>query len=200
MPDAVLTLRRLLSEKFPSLPTGLNNQSRLPKHFWPAKLASLNAAWPDQLAKGAVTEIVCGGNNSGSAGLIHALIHRAAEERRIIGMIDGADSLDVVSLTPQDLSRLLWVRCRCASDALKCADLVLRDGNFSVALVDLKMNPTSELRNIPAMTWYRLQRLVENTSVVCVVFTPRQLVGATRQRFHLAGTDAMEIRNPEPVF
>jgi hypothetical protein len=167
--------------------TGFNTQSRQAKDFWPADLSSHNAAWPVRLTKGMVTEIICEGNNSGSAGLIHALIHRGAEERQIIGMVDGADSLDVVSMAPRDLSRLLWVRCRCAAEALRSADLILRDNNFSVVLVDLKLNPESELRKIPAQTWYRLQRLVENSSTVCVIFTPRLLVNATRQRFSLPG-------------
>lgn len=195
MTEASARLRRLLSEKFPGSRVEFNNPTRTAKKFWQVDLSTSNAAWPDQIAKGMVTEIICDGDNSSSAGLIHALIHRAAREKQIIGMIDGADSLDVVSLASQDLSRLLWVRCRLASEALGSADLILRDNNFSMVIVDLKLNPEAELRKIPAMTWYRLQRLVEQTAAVCVVFTPKLLVSATRQRFNLSSSNNLLFKS-----
>jgi hypothetical protein len=43
------------------------------------------------------------------------------------------------------------------------------------------------LRKIPAATWYRLQRLIEKTSTVFVIFTPCLLVKAIRQRVILRG-------------
>jgi len=194
MSEASVTLRRLLSEKFPGLRTDLSGRSPKVKDFWPVDLSSCHIAWPRQFAKGVVTEIICGGNYSGSASLIHALIHCAAVEKQIIAVIDGTDCLDVLSMAPRDLSRLLWVRCQVAADALKSADLLLRDNNFSMVLVDLKFNPESELRKIPAMTWYRMQRLVENAATVCLVLTPRMLVNATRHRFNLPGLDRSCLR------
>jgi hypothetical protein len=102
-------------------------------------------------------------------------------------VIDGSDSLDVTQFEQSVLSRLFWVRCRSVPEALKAADLMLRDSNFSLVMLDLKLNPESQLRKIPAATWYRLQRLIEKTSTVFVIFTPCLLVKAIRQRVILRG-------------
>lgn len=187
-------LRQLLSEKFPGLSLGLKPAARDTDRFWYPELSSIRADWPTRLAKGALTEIVGAGPHSGSASLMHALLHGAAAENHLAGVIDGMDSLDVTSLSGRMLSRLLWARCRSVAEALKAADLMLRDSNFSFVLLDLKLSPTGELRKIPATTWYRLYRLVERTSTACLVFTPCQLVGATRQRFFLRATETLANR------
>ena len=50
------------------------------------------------------------------------------------------------------LSRLLWVRCRGAAEAMKAADLILRDGNLPLVLLDLAGNPPAQFWDIPATT------------------------------------------------
>jgi hypothetical protein len=188
MSEASLKLQQLLSEKVPGWRAHLDQAGRAGGEVWPVQLSAIEPGWPDHLVKGTLTEIICGAGSVGSAGLIHALVDRAAGENQIIGMIDGADSLDVVALSARALTRLLWVRCGSAAEALKAADLMLRDNNFSLVMLDLKLNPESERRKIPATTWHRLQRLIERTRTVCVVFTPGITVGATRQRMNLTGT------------
>jgi hypothetical protein len=134
--------------------------------------------------KGALTEIVAEQRGSGSGLLITGLIRRALQERQLIAVVDGRDSLDVTGIG-DDLSRLLWVRCRSADEALKAADLLLRDGNLPVLLLDLIANPPAQLRKISATTWYRFQRIVEQTSMVCVVLTPRMMVSSAQVRITL---------------
>jgi len=186
MSDASIQLRALLAEKFPGMATQLHETSAVSPPVWPVQLSSLAANWPNELAKGALTEVVCAGVNTGSAGLMQALLVCGARENQIIVVVDGSDSLDVAQLDPNVLSRLFWVRCRSVPEALKAADLMLRDNNFSLVLLDLKLNPQSHLRKIPATIWYRLQRLIEKTSTVFVIFTPCLLVKATRQRVMLS--------------
>jgi hypothetical protein len=176
-----IQVRALLAEKFPGLKTRLPDPAPVADNLWPVALAGLDPAWPDGLAKGALTEIIAG-SNSGSAGLMHALLYCAAKENQIVALIDGADSLEVGQLGEKILSRLLWVRCCSTAEVTKAADLVLRDQNFSLVLIDLKMNPVAQLRKIPATVWHRWQRLIENTATVCVVCTPHTLVSATRRR------------------
>jgi hypothetical protein len=137
------------------------------------------------LPKGALTEVVCGRGISGSATLMRQLLLRAARDNEIVAVIDGNDSLDVTSLEEGILSRLLWVRCHSANDALKAADLVLRDGNLPLVLLDLKLNPEKELQKIPATTWYRFQRLVQETTTVCIAFTPRPMLFPAVMRIDL---------------
>src|SRR5206468_4710380 len=97
-----------------------------------------------------------------------------------ISLIDGRDSFDPQPLGNSCLRHLLWVRCHKAFEAVKAADLLLRDGNFPLVIVDLVLNPPEELRKIPQTSWYRLQRLVEPTSAVCLVLTRHSMVSSAQ--------------------
>jgi hypothetical protein len=136
------------------------------------------------LPKGALTEVVSERRGCGSALLMTAFIRQAFQEKQFAAVVDGNDSLDVTQIE-NDLSRLLWVRCQTANEALKATDLLLRDGNLPLVLLDLAANPAAQIRKIPAPTWYRFQRLVEQTSSVCVVLTPRAMVSPARVRIEL---------------
>jgi len=68
---------------------------------------------------------------------------------------------------------------------VKAADLVLRDGNFPVVLLDLVLNPIAELQRIPAPTWYRFQRIVEESTATFVVLTPRAMIAPAAVRLTL---------------
>ncbi len=48
-----------------------------------------------------------------------------------------------------------------------------------------KLNDESQLRKIPAATWYRFQRLAEETGAVVLVFTPRRLLARAGVRLTL---------------
>ena len=91
-------------------------------------------------------------------------------------MIDGGRSFDPQERDPAALARLLWVMCHSAAQAIKAADLLLRDGNLPLILLDLQPLPLPELRRIPASTWHRFQRLVEQTATAFVVLSPRPIV------------------------
>jgi hypothetical protein len=54
-----------------------------------------------------------------------------------------------------------------------------------LVLLDLVSNPAAQLRKIPATTWYRFQRLIEQTSAVCVVLSPRPMVAPAQVRITL---------------
>jgi len=180
MPAAnVIQLRQLLAEKFPGLRTRAEDLSPAPQPRWPTGLPGIDALPP-----GALTEIVAAPGHGGALWLTH-LLSRALAENRLVAVNDGSDSLDVTALD-RDLSHLLWVRCRAAEEALKAADLLLRDGNLPLILLDLAANPAAQLRKIPATTWYRFQRLVEATSAIAVTFTPRALVSSAQTRLTLS--------------
>ncbi len=83
-------------------------------------------------------------------------------------------------MDPVALRHLLWVRCREAKEGIKAADLLLRDGNFPLVILDLVLNPLAELRKIPSSTWYRLQRLVELIPSVFLVLTPRSMINSAQ--------------------
>ena len=83
------------------------------------------------------------------------------------------------------MQHLLWVRCEKASEAVKAADFLLRDGNFPLVILDLVLNPAEELRRIPATSWYRLQRLVEPTPTAFVVISRHNMVASARTKIVL---------------
>jgi hypothetical protein len=83
------------------------------------------------------------------------------------------------------LQHLLWVRCSKASEAIKAADLLLRDGNFPLVIVDLVLNAPEKLRKIPQTNWYRLQRLVEVVPTACLVLTRYEMVSSAQLKLLL---------------
>jgi len=188
----IIQLRQLLKERFPGLRTNAEEFSSDTRALWPTNLPQIDDLLQGGFAKGALTEIVAERRATGSALLACSLLHQAAHAGQIVAFVDGADSLEVTQLEETILSRLLWVRCRSATEALKATDLLLRDGNVPLVLLDIVINPEKQLRAIPATTWYRLQRLIEETSTVCIVFTPRVMVSPARNRIFLRGTFSLE--------
>jgi hypothetical protein len=198
MPTAnIIELRQLLAERFPGLRTRADELPAAKHAFWPTGLPQLDQPLRGGLAKGALAEVTAEQRGSGSALLMTALIHRALYENKFVAVIDGQDSLDVTQLDG-DLSRLLWVRCRSTDEALKAADLLLRDGNLPLVLLDLVSNPAAQLRKIPATTWYRFQRLLEQTSAVCLVLTPRAMVAPAQVRIALRSRFSLGALEREP--
>jgi hypothetical protein len=90
------------------------------------------------------------------------------------------------------LRHLFWVRCSKAFEAIKAADLLLRDGNFPLVIVDLVLNAPEELRKIPQTTWYRLQRLVELIPTACLVLTRYEMVGSAQLKLILENSWTLE--------
>ena len=181
----VIQLRQSLSERFPGLRMQLEDHAEFPWQDAPSSGSQIDDLLQNRMARGALNEIVAGPETSGSATLVREIIHRAVAGGRIAGLVDGGDSFEVTQMADADLPHLLWVRCSDAEQAVKAADLLLRDGNLPLVIVDLKFNPENQLRGIGATTWYRLQRLVETTSAVCVIVTPRACVAPARVRITL---------------
>lgn len=188
MPANVIQLRQLLSEKFPEARMRLDGPRDAEGDRWPTGLPQIDKPLRGGLPKGAIAEFTGAKKCSGSATLVREILSNAARRNEIVALIDGNDSLDLARIAQRVLSRLLWIRCRSAEDALKASDLVLRDSNLPLVLIDLKLNPEKQLQKIPATVWYRFQRLVEETSAVCMVFTPYPIVSRaqTRIAFHSA--------------
>lgn len=176
--DKIVDLRKLLAERFPPAPP--TRASRLQ-----TGLAFLDHAIEGGLPQGALTEITSAHPSAGSATIIAAFIAAAARDSYFVALVDGRDSFSPDSLGNNCLRHVLWIRCTKAADTIKAADLLLRDGNFPLVLVDLVLNAADELRKIPQPSWYRLQRLVESTSTACVVFDRRSMVASAQLKLVL---------------
>ena len=174
----IIDLRKLLAERFPQ-------ETLPPAGRLVTGLRILDEALDGGLTKGAITELTSAPARAGSATLIAALLQRAGRERYFIALIDGRDSFDPQSIGGAALRHLLWVRCRKAVEAIQAADLLLRDGNFPLVILDLVLNPVPELRKIPSSNWYRLQRLVEPGPIAFLVVTPRSMISSAQWKLAL---------------
>jgi hypothetical protein len=184
LPANLIQLRQLLRDKFPGLATRADELPAKTGEGWPTGLPQLDARLGGGLTKSAITEVITR-SGCGGALLLGHLLRQAAATKQFVALVDGHDSFDAAAVEPSALSGLLWIRCGHADEAIKATDLVLRDGNLPVVLLDLALNPESELRKIPAPAWYRFQRIVEESTAVLVVFTPRAMISPAQTRVTL---------------
>ena len=184
--DYLVDLRKLLAERFPHAP--VSAATRLI-----TGLSFLDQAIGGGLPKGAITELISQRPSAGSASIIQALLQAALSGRYFLALVDGRDSFDPQPLGNTQLGNLLWIRCTTALEAIKATDLLLRDGNFPLVIVDLVLNAADELRKLPQTNWYRLQRLVEPTSTACLVLTRQSMVSSAQLKILLENFWTLEI-------
>ena len=187
-------LRKLLAERFPHTPGSATTRRLI------TGLSFLDQAIGGGLPKGAITELISPRASAGSASLIHALLQSGQRNHYFVGLIDGRDSFDPSAsgeLGKACLQHLLWVRCTKALDAIKAADLLLRDGNFPLVIVDLVLNPPADLSKIPQTSWYRLQRLVESAPTACLVMTRQGMVSSAQLKIVLENSWTLETFEDE---
>ena len=189
----IIDLRKLLAERFPHPP--LTTATRLV-----TGLPCLDQPNGGGLPRSALTELITPQTTAGSASLIHALIEGAYRSNYFLTLIDGRDSFDPCGLDNSSLRCLLWVRCRQASETIRAADLLLRDGNFPLVIVDLVLNVPEELRKIPQTAWYRLQRLAELIPTACLVLTRYEMVGSAQLKLVLENSwDLESLENQDAI-
>lgn len=170
-------LRQLLSERFPqatrpparALLTGIlsvdHHSGGLPRH--------------------ALTELVCSAPSCGSQLFIGQLLHTVRTNGGRAALIDATDSFDPTSWPEETLRSLVWLRCRHVAESMSVADLFARDANLELVLLDLRRAALSELRRVPARTWYRLQRALEQTDSAFLAITPAAAVPSAQLRLTL---------------
>ena len=179
--SAIIDLRNLLAERFPQplTPPSLQLATGLP---------AIDELLGGGLPKSAITELSSPHLSAGTALFLYALLQNAHQARYFLALVDGRDSFDPEPLGNSRLRNLLWVRCTKAFDALKAADLLLRDGNFPLVVLDLVLNVSAELRKIPQTSWYRLQRLVEAAPTAFLVLTRESIISSAQLKLSLDNT------------
>jgi hypothetical protein len=167
----------MLAARFPQaahpagglLPTGLpaldDSEGGLPRH--------------------ALSELVCAAPAAGAHLFLAQLLARTRAAPARVALVDASDQFDPGSLPPEDLQHLVWIRCRVPAQALPAADLLARESSLDLVALDLSAVPAPTLRRIPAATWYRLQRAVEQTDLALLVLTPATLVPSAQLRLRL---------------
>jgi hypothetical protein len=189
----IVDLRNLLAERFP--------QSLRPANSCLSTgISTLDQAMAGGLWKNCITELSSPHVSAGSAFLLHTLLHAAHRDRYFLALIDGRDSFDPATAGNSRLRNLFWIRCHNAIQAMKASDLLLRDGNFPVVILDLVLNPAEELRKIPQTSWYRLQRLIELIPTVCLILTRRSIVSSAQWKLTLENSwTLLDLENQDAL-
>ena len=164
-------LRDLIAEKFPET-------SLKPGGFVPTGLSSVDKV-EGGLRKGAITELV--GPLSAGGLFIQAMLGVLLRQECCAALVDAGSSFDPYGCEAMALRRLLWVPCD-ARQAVKVTDLLLRDGNLPLVVMDLQIADARQLRGIAASTWHRFQRLVEPASTALVVLSSQPMVESAQVR------------------
>ncbi len=151
----------------------------------PTGVPSLDTALGGGLPGGLLTELVCPPGHGGQLALARLLeTTRAARQR--VALIDATDAFAPEAVPPDELRHLVWVRGRSLSEALGAADILVRDGNYAVVLLDVRDVPVSALQRTPATLWHRLHRAVEPQPAAALGLSRHGLVPAVRRRLALA--------------
>lgn len=177
----IIDLRQLLAERFPQ-------PFPHPSPRLATGLSTIDETLGGGLPKSAITELSTPNVSAGSALLIYTLLQRAHRDGYFLALVDGRDSFDPQPLGNLRLRNLFWVRCAQALQAVKAADLLLRDGNFPLVVLDLVLNAPQELRKIPQTSWYRLQRLVETAPTAFLVLTRSSMISSAQLKLSLDNT------------
>ncbi len=178
-PAKLAALRHLLAERFPSVS----------RTAGPVRALATGIPAVDEILGGlplsAVSEFVCAAPSCGSHLLLGQLLAATRATRNRVALVDAGDTFDPASFAEDSLAHLLWVRCRTTAEALQAVDLLSRDANLGLVVLDLRRASEADLRRIPATQWYRLQRAVEPTDLALVVETPRATVASAQLRLVL---------------
>jgi recA bacterial DNA recombination protein len=161
----IIELRKILAERYPQQ-TGIYSLCN------PTGWSPLDSLLGGGLPKGAITQLLIPNISSGGAIVLHEIIEAMQDASRYVALIDGKDCFEPFA----DLPLLLWIRCHNTAQALKAADLILRDGNLSLTILDLKQNSDRELRKIPGSIWYRFQRITEENKTSLLTITRHPIV------------------------
>jgi hypothetical protein len=175
---SIIDLRKLLAERFPQPFTP-------PAPRLATGLSGIDETIGGGLPKSAITELSSSQVSAGSALLLYALLQNAQRDGYFLALVDGQDSFDPQPLGNRRLRNLLWVRCTKALEAIQAADLLLRDGNFPLIVLDLVLNAPADLRKIPQTSWYRLQRLVETAPTAFLVLTRASMISSAQLKLSL---------------
>ncbi len=153
----------------------------------PTGVPALDTALGGGLPGGLLTELVCPPGAGGQLVLARLLeTSRAARQR--VALIDATDGFAPEAVPPDALHHLVWVRGRSLAEALGAADILVRDGNYAVVLLDLRDVPPAALQRTPATVWHRLHRAVEPQPAAGLVLSRHGLVPAVRRRLVLEAT------------
>lgn len=179
-------LRQLLAQRFPTAP-------RTSESALPTGIPAVDDA-AGGLPKAGLTELVCSAPSCGSQLFLGQLLHVTRTAGLRVALVDRDDAFDPGSWPPPVLEHLVWVRARSTPEAIQATDLLARDANLGLIVLDLRHAAPAELRRVISPTWYRLQRAVEPSQLAGLILTPFPLVPSAHLRLELGGSHAFPVQ------
>ncbi len=161
----IIELRKVLAERFP-------HQNSPPSFCFPTGWDPLDSLLGGGLPKGGITQLLIPNISSGGAIVLHEIIDAMQGLAHHVVLIDGKNCFEPIT----DHPLLLWIRCNNVLQALKATDLVLRDGNLPLVILDFKESLEKELRKIPCSAWYRFQRITEENRGTLLTITRHPVI------------------------
>lgn len=180
-------LRQLLLERFPAAA----------RSFGTALATGISAinGIAGGLPRPGLTEVVCTAPSCGSQLFLGQILQSTRTQTLRVALVDAGDTFDPNSWPASLLEHLVWVRARHAPEAMAAADLLTRDANLSLVVLDLRQAAPADLRRIPSTQWYRLQRAIEPATLACLVFTPQPVVPCAQLRLELARSHGLAAQS-----
>lgn len=160
----------------------------------PTGVPAIDDALGGGLPPGRLTELVSKAAGTGGQSVLARILHTTRQARQRVALIDAADGFAPDSVPGDDLRHLVWVRPGTMATALAAADVLVRDGNYAVIILDLRGLPERALRSPPAAHWHRLHRAAESRPAAILVHTTIDLVPAVPWRLALREPLGLDAR------
>jgi hypothetical protein len=160
----------------------------------PTGVPGLDEALGGGLPIGKLTELVSETAGSGGQLVLARLLSATRAARQRVALIDAADGFAPEAIATDALRHLVWVRAHNLEEALAAADVLVRDGNYAVIVLDLRGIAERVLRRMPSPAWHRLQRAAESRPAALLVQTPFPLVPAVPWRLTLRASPSLAGR------
>jgi hypothetical protein len=171
-------LRTLLAARLPAKP-------RKPGGSVPTGVPALDDALGGGLPAGQLTELVSAAPSSGGQTVLAQLLHATRGTQQRLALIDGADGFAPEAVPADTLRHLVWVRAGSPEQAMAAADLLVRDGNYAVVVLDLRGLSERALLKQPSSVWHRLHHAAAGAAPAVLVQTTTPLVAAVPWRLVL---------------
>jgi len=183
----ITALRSLVDSRFPA-------SVRKPAGGVRTGVPAIDDALGGGLAAGRLTELVSQEPGTGGQLVLTRLLETTRTERQRVALVDVADGFSPEAVPTDALRHLVWVRPTKLTEALAAADLLVRDGNYAVVVLDLRGIAQRSLLGIPKTQWHRLQRAAESRPAAVLVQTTVGLVPAVPWRLILSTTHGVGVR------
>jgi len=183
----IAALRSLVDSRFPA-------SARRTGDSVPTGVPAIDDALGGGLPPGRLTELVSTSAGTGGQSILARILHTTRQARQRVALIDAADGFAPDSVPLDDLRHLVWVRPGTMTAALAAADVLVRDGNYAVVILDLRGLAERALRSAPASHWHRLHRAAESRPAAILVQTTTDLVPAVPWRLALREPLGLDAR------